>query len=89
MKFYVINKIKTSFVCSFKLYTGESVNIKSIVKILMEGYYNQKHKLYIYDVYNSLDLCLEIRNISVFCCGTMRVFWVNLISIKNYTKNNE
>ncbi|KAF7685832.1 PiggyBac transposable element-derived protein 4 [Cucumispora dikerogammari] len=73
-KFFILAVSKTSFVCKILLYTGKTVRIKDTVKCLMENFTHKNHKLFMNNFYNSFDLCVEIRKLGVYICGTLRSF---------------
>jgi hypothetical protein len=72
MKFYILTDSKTGYVYSFRLYTGNYVPIKNTVYDLLSGLEGKNHTLYMDNYYNSYDLCLVLRKMKIFACGTMR-----------------
>ncbi|KAF7693701.1 hypothetical protein CDIK_2165 [Cucumispora dikerogammari] len=77
MKFFILADSKTSFVCKILLYTEKTVKIKDTVKCLMKNYTYKKHKLFIDNFYNSFDLCVEMKVLSVYIIERTDLFAMN------------
>ncbi|KAF7700493.1 hypothetical protein CDIK_1069 [Cucumispora dikerogammari] len=71
--FYILTDSLTGFVLKFKLYTGSYNPIKEAVKNLLVYVKVFNHTLYMNNYYNSFELCKNLRQEKIFCCGTMRM----------------
>ncbi|KAF7674359.1 PiggyBac transposable element-derived protein 4, partial [Cucumispora dikerogammari] len=87
MKFFILAVSKTSFVCKILLYTENTARIKNTVKCLMENFFHKKHKLFMDNFYNSFDLCVEIMELGVYICGTLRSFRGEPLSYIRFKKS--
>ncbi|KAF7684910.1 PiggyBac transposable element-derived protein 4, partial [Cucumispora dikerogammari] len=74
MKFFILADSKTTFVCKILLYTERTIKTKDTVKCLMKNFTYKKHKLFMDNFNNSFDLCVKMRELGVYICGTLRSF---------------
>ncbi|XP_055386165.1 piggyBac transposable element-derived protein 4 [Condylostylus longicornis] len=76
VKYGILNRMlcesKTGYICNFKLYSGESNNLRNTITEVLAPYLNKWHNIYADNFYNSVDLANHLYSLKTRICGTIR-----------------
>jgi len=72
LKIYILADSESGFVCSLKLHQTSGYKNEDLIMYLTKKYQFANRKLYMDNYYNSFEIVKKMKEVGIYCCGTIR-----------------
>lgn len=87
-KFYMLCESLTGYVLVVRFYDLEKMSLLETIQKLCKEFSNKNHRLYMDNFYNSFDTSIKLRELGIYCCGTLRKNRGEPKAFKTFTKSD-